>query len=168
MIRRPPRSTLFPYTTLFRSEAARVGVVDDRGGDQDADHADDVRDQLGGLEGGLRLGGDAAGAAGRRGGSAVAVVAARAAGDILRTHEGPPEGGLAMTLVGALGHMRRAIPRTAKARNVILAPPAGPTVTRSGLLQTAGAAASPWRRVSRFIPSNRTPVPQAVGQDGRA
>src|SRR2546422_11724043 len=29
MIRRPPRSTLFPYTTLFRSmqTAARVGVV---------------------------------------------------------------------------------------------------------------------------------------------
>src|SRR3712207_8269685 len=25
MIRRPPRSTLFPYTTLFRSEVARVG-----------------------------------------------------------------------------------------------------------------------------------------------
>src|SRR3712207_8565814 len=25
MIRRPPRSTLFPYTTLFRSEMARVG-----------------------------------------------------------------------------------------------------------------------------------------------
>src|SRR3712207_8640711 len=25
MIRRPPRSTLFPYTTLFRSEAARGG-----------------------------------------------------------------------------------------------------------------------------------------------
>src|SRR5437899_6510947 len=24
MIRRPPRSTLFPYTTLFRSHAARV------------------------------------------------------------------------------------------------------------------------------------------------
>src|SRR3712207_6979273 len=24
MIRRPPRSTLFPYTTLFRSEAVRV------------------------------------------------------------------------------------------------------------------------------------------------
>src|SRR4051794_41724805 len=24
MIRRPPRSTLFPYTTLFRSERARV------------------------------------------------------------------------------------------------------------------------------------------------
>src|SRR5690606_41548117 len=27
MIRRPPRSTLFPYTTLFRSGAARVAVV---------------------------------------------------------------------------------------------------------------------------------------------
>src|SRR2546422_3831318 len=27
MIRRPPRSTLFPYTTLFRSLKQRVGVV---------------------------------------------------------------------------------------------------------------------------------------------
>src|SRR3712207_5953625 len=27
MIRRPPRSTLFPYTTLFRSAAAGVGTV---------------------------------------------------------------------------------------------------------------------------------------------
>src|SRR5438874_10743508 len=32
MLRRPPRSTLFPYTTLFRSSprARRVGVVTDR------------------------------------------------------------------------------------------------------------------------------------------
>src|SRR3989454_8071950 len=32
MIRRPPRSTLFPYTTLFRSERDRLalGVDDDR------------------------------------------------------------------------------------------------------------------------------------------
>src|SRR5690349_23531271 len=30
MIRRPPRSTLFPYTTLFRSSEERVGVrIDD-------------------------------------------------------------------------------------------------------------------------------------------
>src|SRR3712207_8079654 len=28
MIRRPPRSTLFPYTTLFRSEDRGVGVVE--------------------------------------------------------------------------------------------------------------------------------------------
>src|SRR5690554_7010462 len=28
MIRRPPRSTLFPYTTLFRSRTERVGPVD--------------------------------------------------------------------------------------------------------------------------------------------
>src|SRR5688572_32259900 len=27
MIRRPPRSTLFPYTTLFRSEAARPATA---------------------------------------------------------------------------------------------------------------------------------------------
>src|SRR3712207_8401854 len=31
MIRRPPRSTLFPYTTLFRSEPARVLARDARG-----------------------------------------------------------------------------------------------------------------------------------------
>src|SRR5256886_15355512 len=37
MIRRPPRSTLFPYTTLFRSQRmpgprGQVGVVHERGG----------------------------------------------------------------------------------------------------------------------------------------
>src|SRR3712207_7931433 len=30
MIRRPPRSTLFPYTTLFRSERLQGAVEDDR------------------------------------------------------------------------------------------------------------------------------------------
>src|SRR5688572_32475508 len=30
MIRRPPRSTLFPYTTLFRSTAAGARAADDR------------------------------------------------------------------------------------------------------------------------------------------
>src|SRR5438094_7460478 len=29
MIRRPPRSTLFPYTTLFRSQLERVDRLDD-------------------------------------------------------------------------------------------------------------------------------------------
>src|SRR5258708_37742750 len=28
MIRRPPRSTLFPYTTLFRSDFSEIGSVD--------------------------------------------------------------------------------------------------------------------------------------------
>src|SRR3712207_8608194 len=37
MIRRPPRSTLFPYTTLFRSEDPRGGL-----GDRDEDAADPV------------------------------------------------------------------------------------------------------------------------------
>src|SRR3712207_8149398 len=32
MIRRPPRSTLFPYTTLFRSVDARRGGAEDLGG----------------------------------------------------------------------------------------------------------------------------------------
>src|SRR5436190_11776777 len=27
MIRRPPRSTLFPYTTLFRSERSGIGLI---------------------------------------------------------------------------------------------------------------------------------------------
>src|SRR3712207_8978479 len=40
MIRRPPRSTLFPYTTLFRSHARdRVGEQDRHAvGDQHAEH----------------------------------------------------------------------------------------------------------------------------------
>src|SRR5215203_6450182 len=32
MIRRPPRSTLFPYTTLFRSRASRCARLGDREG----------------------------------------------------------------------------------------------------------------------------------------
>src|SRR5256885_13337265 len=32
MIRRPPRSTLFPYTTLFRSESAQIGCCSRSGG----------------------------------------------------------------------------------------------------------------------------------------
>src|SRR3712207_9085200 len=31
MIRRPPRSTLFPYTTLFRSKDHRVNIIDTPG-----------------------------------------------------------------------------------------------------------------------------------------
>src|SRR3712207_8772599 len=39
MIRRPPRSTLFPYTTLFRSLGPGDGrVVDRRDGDLDGRH----------------------------------------------------------------------------------------------------------------------------------
>src|SRR2546422_4491962 len=32
MIRRPPRSTLFPYTTLFRSELAKSQILGDHSG----------------------------------------------------------------------------------------------------------------------------------------
>src|SRR3712207_8920644 len=35
MIRRPPRSTLFPYTTLFRSPADRRGTEDPDAGGSD-------------------------------------------------------------------------------------------------------------------------------------
>src|SRR5687768_18041535 len=55
MIRRPPRSTLFPYTTLFRSvdlghEGAPVrrrGAVDDR---QHDGHRGKARRQAGGMD----------------------------------------------------------------------------------------------------------------------
>src|SRR3712207_7671560 len=44
MIRRPPRSTLFPYTTLFRSRDPRPRIeVEDRGGE---DVRSVVADQL--------------------------------------------------------------------------------------------------------------------------
>src|SRR5438309_3455774 len=56
MIRRPPRSTLFPYTTLFRSirtEPARAGHrTDDRAADDDDCVRGDGRDHH------LRCGGD--------------------------------------------------------------------------------------------------------------
>src|SRR3712207_8683039 len=35
MIRRPPRSTLFPYTTLFRSELTRASLARALAGDPD-------------------------------------------------------------------------------------------------------------------------------------
>src|SRR2546426_4138152 len=50
MIRRPPRSTLFPYTTLFRSH--RLRPVDPHGRDQR--HA--LTGRRGGLRGGTRAG----------------------------------------------------------------------------------------------------------------
>src|SRR3989442_11692016 len=37
MIRRPPRSTLFPYTTLFRSQEIRRAAFCDRGPRDDGD-----------------------------------------------------------------------------------------------------------------------------------
>src|SRR2546425_5422489 len=43
MIRRPPRSTLFPYTTLFRSHA-RLGGSPDRGADLGGHHLSLRRD----------------------------------------------------------------------------------------------------------------------------
>src|SRR3712207_8625048 len=41
MIRRPPRSTLFPYTTLFRSEQPRHDVGAAAGLEEDEQDADD-------------------------------------------------------------------------------------------------------------------------------
>src|ERR1035438_10334083 len=34
MIRRPPRSTLFPYTTLFRSKPAHTVLIDTKGNNE--------------------------------------------------------------------------------------------------------------------------------------
>src|SRR3712207_6858329 len=54
MIRRPPRSTLFPYTTLFRSHLAAplddgaAGRRDERGGGRDAPRPDRRRHDGGG------------------------------------------------------------------------------------------------------------------------
>src|SRR5262245_65069429 len=50
MLRRPPRSTLFPYTTLFRSARAQgaehVLVEIERGDDQDVDLAGELHRRL--------------------------------------------------------------------------------------------------------------------------
>src|SRR5688572_31036642 len=38
MIRRPPRSTLFPYTTLFRSRSMAMEIREGRGVGREKDH----------------------------------------------------------------------------------------------------------------------------------
>src|SRR2546422_3843234 len=58
MIRRPPRSTLFPYTTLFRSHHPPLALKGKRLGD----HGDGERAQFGG-QGSHHRRGAAAGAA---------------------------------------------------------------------------------------------------------
>src|SRR3712207_6934115 len=55
MIRRPPRSTLFPYTTLFRS--ARRGCVARQGGGVRGRAGDDVLGDPGARRHRLHLGG---------------------------------------------------------------------------------------------------------------
>src|SRR3712207_9595905 len=60
MIRRPPRSTLFPYTTLFRSHRALRRLVEaDVGVGRQEQHVDGPRDELvdvAGLDGVVALG----------------------------------------------------------------------------------------------------------------
>src|SRR5258708_6701690 len=55
MIRRPPRSTLFPYTTLFRSLVEGAGELGVAVPDEEAEGADpvcEVHEQVAGLLGG--------------------------------------------------------------------------------------------------------------------
>src|SRR2546430_10294776 len=60
MIRRPPRSTLFPYTTLFRSE--RRAPVEARAARRPGDRAHEARRRLGIEDDGHCDGPDLAGA----------------------------------------------------------------------------------------------------------
>src|SRR5438034_6814505 len=55
MIRRPPRSTLFPYTTLFRSERSGVTRVGVRIRSEDADSAFVVHLRMERAAGGWRV-----------------------------------------------------------------------------------------------------------------
>src|SRR5438876_1978619 len=48
MIRHPPRSTLFPYTTLFRSHNVRVVASENRGGPGGAQEIVGADDDAGG------------------------------------------------------------------------------------------------------------------------
>src|SRR3712207_9263925 len=48
MIRRPPRSTLFPYTTLFRSEFFDVGIAES-GNHDNRNYEDDWGERYQGL-----------------------------------------------------------------------------------------------------------------------
>src|SRR5256885_11993320 len=48
MIRRPPRSTLFPYTTLFRSQAKTMQAYAERQetGSMSSEHASDIQRKM--------------------------------------------------------------------------------------------------------------------------
>src|SRR3712207_8384231 len=50
MIRRPPRSTLFPYTTLFRSDRAGLVAAEEEGEGGDLVDGDELLGRLGGEE----------------------------------------------------------------------------------------------------------------------
>src|SRR2546426_2905348 len=52
MIRRPPRSTLFPYTTLFRSKEIDVAIKRLEAGEDPEKIEEDMGDVLGNLMGG--------------------------------------------------------------------------------------------------------------------
>src|SRR3712207_9299035 len=78
MIRRPPRSTLFPYTTLFRSQEDVV-ALGAHGRGQDADQEDDGEPpvQLGAREEAKRT--HAAASASRARGAAIVMMASSVA-----------------------------------------------------------------------------------------
>src|SRR3712207_7827210 len=63
MIRRPPRSTLFPYTTLFRSDQGISGSAE-ANADQDSAISQDANPEDGAASGGTA--GDAGGTADRK------------------------------------------------------------------------------------------------------
>src|SRR3712207_7292250 len=65
MIRRPPRSTLFPYTTLFRSTVEEFLAVGDRGSAEALRVG--PRRRVGAVRGGRVVGGAATGARPGRG-----------------------------------------------------------------------------------------------------
>src|SRR2546426_2886785 len=54
MIRRPPRSTLFPYTTLFRSVACAGGLPGKAGRVHSRVHANPEETELGAAQSGAR------------------------------------------------------------------------------------------------------------------
>src|SRR3712207_8102137 len=55
MIRRPPRSTLFPYTTLFRSRHYRGGGMADYNETCDAPRSQDIHEAAAPAGAGIRL-----------------------------------------------------------------------------------------------------------------
>src|SRR3712207_9440592 len=46
MIRRPPRSTLFPYTTLFRSDSPKITFRDVAGADEAVEELHEIKEFL--------------------------------------------------------------------------------------------------------------------------
>src|SRR3989441_6670960 len=175
MIRRPPRSTLFPYTTLFRSRA-RLPRVEEEGdvvrqrdppalraereehavGEREHEHGEEVRDRRGEQRDDPHRASPSAGRiTTRSGGSRSASALPTATGCArLTLRVGPPSSATSTPCSRPRYSVSRTVPRTTFG-------PGGSVVVSTSSGRTAATAASPGRRGTTVRPRSARASPRA-------